>query len=133
VQTSSEELNLLARRVVELDFDEIEKWCEARGGRLPDKSLFPRTGFIIDGIAAGFVYFTDSAVAIIDCYLSNPKTDPKTRSDALNEITSSLIKSAQFHKCSVIKCDTKLEAIKKRATDFGFKSVGTYESFILEL
>lgn len=116
-----------------LDFDEISKWCEARGHKMPDRSLFPRTGFIIDGTAVGFLYFTDSAVAIIDCYISNPDADSKTRSDALDAITVALTQCARFHKCKVIKCDTKLEAIKQRALRHGFKMLGAHDSFAMEL
>ncbi len=100
---------------------------------MPQKSLFPKNGFIIDGEAAGFIYLTDSPVAIIDCYISNPDTDSKTRSDALNAITISLIKCARFHRYKIVKCDTKLEAIKKRAVDSGFKPIGLHESFAMEI
>ncbi len=124
---------MLARRVVDLDFDEIKRWFGIRDERFPDRSLFPDTGFIIDGIAAGFVYFTDSSIAIIDCYISNPDTDQLSRSDALNAITESLINSAKFHRCKMIKCDTKLESIKARAISHGFKTTGAYESFIKEI
>lgn len=124
---------MLARRFLELDFDEVEKWFVRRNQPMPDKSLFPKVGFIVDGIAAGFIYFTDSFVAIIDCYISNSDSDSKMRSDALDIITKSLINMARFHKCKVIKCDTQLESVKQRALQHGFKSLGTYESFSINL
>lgn len=100
---------------------------------MPDKSLFPRTGYIVDGVAAGFVYFTDSAVAIIDCYISNPASDPDARSDALDAITRALLATAKFHKCSLVKCDTHLEAIKRRAVAHGFKAGAQYVSFSMRI
>lgn len=100
---------------------------------MPPRSLFPRSGFIISGVAAGFLYFTDSAVGIIDCYISNPDTDSKTRSDALDAITLALIGFARFHGVKLIKCDTKLEVIKTRALGHGFRATGSHESFALEL
>ena len=118
-----------ARRVLSTDFVDLATWCSERGKTIPDESLFPRTGFIIDGIAAGFIYFTDSAVAIIDCYISNPNTESKTRSNALNAITDALITCAKFNRCKLIKCDTKIEAVKRRALEFGFKPTGAHESF----
>lgn len=121
------------RRIVDLDFDEIKRWFGMREFRFPDKSIFPKTGFIVDGVAAGFIYFTDSSVAIIDFYISNPDTDPDTRSDALNAVTEALIKSAIFNRCKIIKCDTKLEAVRQRALDHGFDALGTYESFMMEI
>jgi len=124
---------VLARRVAELDFDEIGKWFEVRGKKMPDTRFFPKVGFIVPDIACGFLYYTDSAIGIIDCYMSNPASDPEKRNDALNQITDKLIENAVFHKCRMIKCDTQLDVISKRAKTFGFKSVGFFESFILEL
>lgn len=100
---------------------------------MPDRSLFPRNGFIIDGVAAGFIYFTDSLVAIIDCYISNPDTDSKTRSDALDLITEALIKCAIFNRCKLIKCDTQIGAISVRAIKHGFVSLGMHESYAMEI
>lgn len=124
---------MLARRVLDLDFEQIATWYGMREMRFPDRSLFPPTGFIISGVAAGFIYYTDSLVALIDCYISNPDTDSKTRSDALNAVTDALINSAKFHRCKMIKCDTQSEAIKKRALAHGFKTIGAYENFVMEL
>lgn len=124
---------LSVRRVCDADFPEMTKWAHARGQNMPHRSLFPRNGFIIDGTAAGFVYFTDSAVAILDCYISNPSSEKKTRSDALDAITDALIRCAEFHRCKLIKCDTKIEAIKRRAERFEFVSIGAHESFCREL
>lgn len=132
--TSLGALKVLVRRVVDLDFDEISKWAEARSLDMPDKKYFPKTGFIVNGIAAGFIYYTDSPIAIIDCYLSNPGSLKEDRDKALDLITEELIKNAVFHKCLMIKCDTGLESIKKRALKFGFNSVDkNFESFMLEI
>lgn len=123
---------LLARRVTSRDFVDICFWFCARGLNPPDESLFAPTGFIVDNIAAGFVYFTDAPIAIIDGYISNPNVDSKTRSNALDEITKALIKAASERQKHVIKCDSKLEAIKQRASKHGFKYSGSYASFRLE-
>lgn len=124
---------MLARRVLELDFDEIEKWFDKHHLKMPAKGLFPRIGFIVNGVAAGFIYSTDSLVSIIDCYISNPHIDAQTRDKALNAITDELIKSAKSHGCKIIKCDTKLESIKHRALAHGFKSLGAHESLSMEI
>lgn len=122
-----------ARLVIDLDFDELGRWYLARWGSVPHKSLFPPIGFIVEGIAAGFLYLTDSSIAIIDGYISNPETDSKTRSDALNAITEALIGFAKSHGVKRLKCDSQSEAIKKRALSHGFTLVGVYDSFTLEL
>lgn len=130
---SSEGNKVLARRVLDLDFDEIGKWMELRGQKMPHRDLFPKIGFIVCNVATGFIYFTDSKIAIIDCYYSNPNSDALERNEALDKITDELIKSAIFHNIRMIKCDSTHEAIKRRALKFGFKNIGMTESFILEL
>lgn len=122
-----------ARLVIDLDFDELGRWYLARWGSVPHKSLFPPIGFIVEGIAAGFLYLTDSSIAIIDGYISNPETDSKTRSDALNAITEALIGFAKNRGIMRLKCATQSEAIKKRAESHGFKCIGTYTTLILEI
>lgn len=42
-------------------------------------STYPRTGFIVGGIIAGFVYITDSSVAIVDQWVSCPESSPEDR------------------------------------------------------
>lgn len=121
------------RRVLELDFYEIEDWFALRETKMPPIPTFPAVGFIMEGVAAGFIYLTDSTVAIIDCYISNPKSNMDLRNYALDLITEELIKVARFHKCRLVKCDTKLEAVKQRAKKHGLISLGEFESFAMEI
>jgi hypothetical protein len=124
---------VLARRIEQDDFVEICKWFEMRNMPVPHKSLFSKYGFIVPNIGAGFVYFTTSKVAIIDGYITNPQANDKQRDLALDAITDELIKMSVFRRCNVIKCDTQLDSIKRRAAKFGFKSCGYFESFKLSL
>lgn len=124
---------MLARYVLPGDFDQICKWYMARGQTLPPKSLFPQIGIIVDDIAAGFLVRTDTSAAIIDGYISNPETDAKMRSDALDDITKSLMECAKFSGVRHLKFDSKSEAIKKRALSHGFSSGGVHEVFTLEI
>lgn len=101
--------------------------------QMPALDLFPKVGFIVDQVAAGFIYYTDSKVAIIDNYITNPRSDADERDEALNLITQELIGNAAFHGCTLVKCDTVLDIVKKRAMTFGFKSIGHFESFIKKL
>lgn len=124
---------MLVRRILDLDFDEIEKWFEMRSMTMPNRSLFPKVGFIVNKIAAGFIYFTDSSVAIIDCYISNPSSNAKERNEALDAITGALITVGKQHNIKLLKCDTQVDAIKIRAESAGFKRIGAFDSFKMEL
>jgi hypothetical protein len=131
--TSLEGNKVLASRVMDLDFDEISKWFELRKMESPEKHFFPKIGFIVHGYAAGFLYLTDSLVGIIDCYISNPKSVRLLRDKALDLVTEELIKSAKFHGCKVILCDSHIESIKDRASKHGFESNGVRESFMMRV
>lgn len=123
----------MVRRICEADFLRLEEWFKGRGVAMPHRSLFPLNGYIVEGIAAGFLYLTDGGIGLLDCYITNPETDSKTRSNALDALTEALLSCAHLNRCRLIKCTTKIEAIKKRAERFGFKSVGTFEAFFMEL
>jgi hypothetical protein len=124
---------VLARYFLDTDFDQISKWYVARGKKLPDKSLYPYIGIIVDDVAAGFLVKTETSLGIIDGYISNPESNPKVRSAALNDITEGLIDCAKLIGIRYLKCESQSEAIKKRAIDNGFKSAGMFELFGLEI
>lgn len=120
------------RAVVEKDFEQITYWANLRGILLQD-GVFPSHGLIEPNVAAGFLYCTDSCVAVLDCYISNPESDSHSRDLALDEITKGLIKIAKSMGYTEIKCDTQLSAIKTRAIKHGFKSLGQFELFVMEI
>lgn len=123
----------MVRQIEDHDLDQIEVWFAARGVSMPELWAFPKTGYIIPGVAAGFLFLTDTPVAIVDCYIASPYADSDKRNDALDIITHALIASARSNGCKIIKCDSAIEAIKNRAIRLGFKSTGSYESFKMEL
>lgn len=123
----------MVRSFEKKDFDQLEKWFKYRNLYMNDVCFFPPTGFIYPGVAAGFLYTTDSAIGIIDSFISNPYSNGKERDKALNGITECLLGAARQKGCKLVKCDTQLEAIETRAKRFGFKYNGLYCSLSLEL
>lgn len=115
------------------DFKQICRWLALRGLPQYPRSIFPKIGFIVDDIAVGFLYLTDSSVGIIDCYISNPESNKHERDVALDRITEELLETASISHCTIVKCDSKIEAINKRALKFGFRPSGSHESFSLEV
>lgn len=70
------------------DLPEIQSWTQARG--LQTKQKPSMVGAIEPGVAVGFLYITDSNVAIIDYFVSNPAATKEARSLALSAILESL-------------------------------------------
>lgn len=115
------------------DYETIKGWCKARNINAPEESALPKTGFIDDELAVGFLYSTDSSVCMIDGYVSNPNSGKEDRSLALDKITDFLICSARSLGFKFVKADTKNKSISARCLKHGFIDSGNYSSFMKEL
>ena len=65
------------------DYVELCKWFKDHKLSTPSRDQLPMNGFIVPKIAAGFIYLTDSSIAILDCFISNPASDDHQRDAAL--------------------------------------------------
>lgn len=126
-------VTLLVRKYEDSDILQIDDWCKARNLPMINPSLLPDTGYVVDGIAAGFLYLTNSKVGLLDSYISNPESAGSDRNIALDQITEKLLEIARINKLKLVICSTDYNTIKTRAKSFGFRSCGMHESFTLEL
>ena len=122
-----------ARMFYPMDYVQVERWGYNRDVKAPPLALLPSTGFIVDDVACGFVYLTNSAIGILEGFIANPDADKNDRSEALDSITLKLMELAEINGCKVLKCETKLDAIVNRAKDFGFKELVGFKTLIKEL
>lgn len=104
-------------------FNMITEWYINRKQNMLPLEYLPETGFIVPNICAGFLYKTDSKLALIENYISCPKSDKETRSNALDLVTKSLIDEAKKYDFNVIMALTKLDSVRKRAEKSGFQTV----------
>ncbi len=121
------------RRVEPSDIKEIQMWFQMWGLTAPHKDRFSDLGFIVPDVAAGFLYLTNSGVAIIDAYICNPGAHKRIRDEALDAITYRILEAAEGAGVQYLKGDTNFRTILRRAQKFGFKVVGQYASFAKEL
>jgi hypothetical protein len=110
-------------------YSEIASWYIARSLPVPLKDFIPSVGLIVPGLAAGFLFQTDTRLAIIGEFISNPDTSSEDRSRALDEITEGLCERAKSLGFLVITCSTQSSAIEKRAIAQGFKNTGSFLSY----
>lgn len=115
------------------DYSQLTGWYKLRDAPVPPIEFFSDHGYIMDGVAAGFLYLTNSAVAIIDGYISNPESDKNTRDNALDWITIHLTAHAKTAGYKLIKCDSKLKEVITRAKDHGFKEIGQFTCLVKDL
>lgn len=105
------------------DYKIVASWWEGYGQAPVPIHLLPWIGYIVDDVAAGFLYQTDSGIALLENFISNKDSRADARSDALDQITSALVKKAEELGYLHIIAFSSLPAIEERARKHGF-SVG---------
>jgi hypothetical protein len=90
----------------------------------PPPWAFSGIGWVVDDTAAGFLYLTNSKVAYLDCFVSNPNAPKEQRHNAFEEIVSTLLRDADRCGVKLIVCQTKHKAIERLTEKFGFKGTG---------
>ncbi len=88
----SQYLNLLLPVDLKRDWGEIKSWYEEWGQAAPIESSFPKDGFIVQGVGAGFLILTNSGFAILEHFISNPRVTSTIRQLVMDKIAGSLIR-----------------------------------------
>lgn len=125
---------MLSLRLVERsDIPVLKDWYKAHGQ--PDNAtiFLPPLGFIVPNVAAGFLCRTDSKVAFLDCYISNPESFEETRDEALDSITEHLLRAAFHSGFKKVIALTNVPAIVNRAQRFGFSNKMEFTFLVREV
>ncbi len=119
------------------DIGQIETWLSSRHLSPPSMTalaaMLPKNGFIVPGVAVGFVYLTDSCIAFLDYFVANPEASKDERNVALDLITQAILVEAKKQGCTVAHCNSRIGAIVHRAKNFGFKEIGQFTSLVRDL
>lgn len=98
----------------------LESWYAARGRKI-DTSTFSDMGFIVDGRAAGFLYVTNSNLAMIEGIVADPYTIPSHRRLSIEKLVGLLMDTALSLGFTNIFGISKHPAIIKVGKKYGFK------------
>lgn len=115
------------------DILQLNRWLFNRDMTPLKIENLPKSGFIIDEIAVGFLILTNTNAGILDYFISNPLSKKEERSDALISIANRLIILAKTAGLTAIKCDTKYKSVAEKLQSVGFKETGSYQSFFREI
>ena len=100
----------------------LTRWFEARKFPVPHPQQLPPIGLVMehDGyfVCMGFLFRTDSAVAVIAHLCSNPASPGAVRHQGLNYLIASLMKVAEDQGYKMVTCSTNLEKLKSRFEGF---------------
>lgn len=106
------------RRFHFTDFDEIKKWGEQWGAKY-EFHQFPRTGFIVPGVAAFFLYKSDSSVCWLENMVSNKHADDQEKEQAIRLIVDAILQEANDQGFSVAYATTGISEVIVRAVGNG--------------
>ncbi|WP_224240619.1 hypothetical protein [Hyalangium gracile] len=109
--------------VPEQHFTEVARWFELFNETMVPEAL-PQTGYIVPGIAAGFLYRTDSSVAWVESLIAFKEAPKDVRDRALDAIVVALCRDARKLGFKTVLGSTQLEAVVKRAQRLGWDYMG---------
>jgi len=105
---------MIVRPYTDDDFPEIAEWGRRWGAKY-SADQFPKVGFIVPGLAAYFLYQTDSTICFMENLISNREADPKQRAQAVDLVTMAIISSAQMLGYRVAYATTDVATVVVRA------------------
>lgn len=109
---------MIARKYLPEDFDQIQLWAKEWGTNYKP-SQFPKTGFIVDGLAAWFLYRTDSSVCFLENLISKKSADERDRDEAIKLVVDAVLTEARDQGFSVAYATTDIPAVVIRAMQYG--------------
>lgn len=115
------------------DMDTINEWAFKRAKESFLITDLPEYGLIHPEVAAGFLYKTDSFVALLENFISNPNVSLERRSSVLKKIAEQLMQKAKDLGFTKIYAITDKSQIKKYCNELEFKHIGQYEIFGKEI
>jgi hypothetical protein len=119
------------RDVTPGDWPEVAAWYRIRGDDAPPLDMMPASGAIVPGVAAGYMYQTNSKMCMLEGFITNPLASPEERSAAIDEIARALIAKAEQLGFTYILALTDNWGIGRRAIDrHSFVRLGNYEMLI---
>ena len=114
--------------IVPFDIDahlgEVNGWSIARGEALTTPEMLPKVGFIVEGVAAGWLYQTDSALGIIENFVTNPEAPARRRWVAVDELATALERHAKSLGIQALKITTGHRSIGRIAIRHGCAYLG---------
>jgi len=109
--------------VPEQHYAQVLRWFELFGETIFPEAL-PPTGLIVPGVAAGFLYRTDSSMAMIESLVASKEVSKEERTRAVDAIIVGLSWEAKKLGFKTVLGFTQLDAVVQRVHRLGWSSMG---------
>jgi hypothetical protein len=125
---------------VEKDYLVMQRWFSSRNFPAPEKEYLPKIGGVIEhehqAVAIGFVFRTDTPIAIISHLVSDPAYSKEIRRDAVDELVRGLFVVAKEWGYTAVSCATNIPKLGERFEKIGFiktdENVSHYRSDVCQ-
>jgi hypothetical protein len=111
------------KRITSKDFPLIVHWYRQRNLTPPDPRALSDTGFIADGRVAGWLYLTNSNIAMIEGIISDSKSSPGLRRESLDKLIGFMVDFALELGYTQFIGVTRHPSIEKTGKKFGFRKL----------
>lgn len=100
----------------------VKQWCRSRNLPTTMLQLLPRHGLIVPDVAVAFLYQTDSKIAYVDGFMSNPDATMDDRVRAFDLITEGVEELARSLGFKQIWVFTTRKGVAAQAERHGWKA-----------
>ena len=119
------------RRITPSDYRTIDAWYDKRNRDMPDPKTFSDMGYMADGRVAGWLYVTNSNMAMIEGIIADPDTVPSLRKASLEKLCGFLVDTAVALGYTHIFGITEHPSIEKVCYKLGFQEAKGFRVFVL--
>lgn len=103
---------------VEHDLEEVNGWWKHYGWETLPPTWMPKISAIVSSekekLAVGWLYMTDSPIAILEWLVANPAGDPELRSQAVDRVIAHLSSQAKEAGAKAVMSFTKNASLLER-------------------
>ncbi len=108
-------------RATDEHIDDAIRWMVARGRPAPPRDIFSSTGWAVPGVAAWWLYLTDSTLAWTEMLVGNPDVAKDTRRAGLDAVIAHVLEEARAAGTRLLVCNVDREDLEERAVKHGYR------------
>ncbi len=109
---------------------DAQLWLSLRGKKPWPLAMFDAPGFVVEGVAAVWLYATPP-FALIEALVANPDVAPSYRNDALDAVVTAALAEAERQGVRVVYSTTTIDAVRERAERLGFETIHQNAALII--
>lgn len=102
---------------------DVQRWLAARGKRPYPTELLVGHGFVVEGVAACWLYATGTPLMLLEHLVGNPDVDGETRGDGIDAVVAAAFDRARELGGRYVYAMTRLPGVVERSRKHGFEVV----------